>query len=74
MAQKKYNKKNVIIGVVGGFITLVILVVGTILSNIGARDDAENAGRSISLLYLSELAELPLTSKITKKLFRPPLI
>ena len=57
MAQKKYNKKNVIIGVVGGFITLVILVVGTILSNIGARDDAENAGRSISLLYLSELAE-----------------
>ena len=57
MARKKYDRRNVIIGISGGFITLVILVVGTILSNIGAREDAENAAHSVSLLYLSELAE-----------------
>ena len=57
MEKKKYDKRNITIGIIGGAITLVILVVGTILSFFGAQKDSEKAVRSVSLLYLSELSE-----------------
>ena len=45
-----------IIAAIGGLLLVLILVVGTILIGQRARDDTEKAVRSVSLLYLDELA------------------
>ena len=52
------GKKNrtVQIVVVGGIIVAAILVVGTILVGQSAQRDAQDAARSVSLMYLDELA------------------
>ena len=53
------NKKQssiVRMALLGGIIVAVILVLGTLWTGRSARRDAENAVRSVSLLYLDELA------------------
>ena len=44
------------ITVIGGLAVLIILIAGTILTTKGARNDTEEAVRTVSLLYLDELA------------------
>ena len=52
------NRKNAttLIAVTGSIVLLLILVVGTLLTGGSARIDTESAVRSVSLLYLDELA------------------
>ena len=50
------KKRTTIIAVVVGFVLIFILVVGTIWTGSMARADTESAVRSVSLLYLDELA------------------
>ena len=52
------NRKNrtTLIAAVGGIVLLIILVFGTIWVGRTARTDTESAVRSVSLLYLDELA------------------
>ncbi|MBP5728129.1 MAG: cache domain-containing protein, partial [Clostridia bacterium] len=54
----KNERKNltVRIAVIGGIIVAVILVIGTIWMGQSARRDTDDAARSVSLLYLDELA------------------
>ncbi|MBE6016412.1 MAG: response regulator [Lachnospiraceae bacterium] len=54
----KQNRKNntAVIAIVGSLIIAVILVVGTIWMGARARRDTEESVRSVSLLYLDELA------------------
>ena len=52
--QKKSNITG--IAVIGGIIVLIILVAGTVWIAKSARDDTEKAVRTVSLLYLDELA------------------
>ncbi len=52
------NRKNntTLITVIGGIVLALILIVGTIWTGNSARRDTESAVRSVSLLYLDELA------------------
>ena len=50
------RKNTVTIGIIGGVIVMLILVLGTIFMGMAARRDTEQAVRSVSLLYLDELA------------------
>ena len=52
------NRKNAttLIAVTGSIVLVLILVVGTLLTGGSARIDTESAVRSVSLLYLDELA------------------
>ena len=54
----KNERKNltVRIAVIGGIIVAAILVIGTIWMGQSARRDTDDAARSVSLLYLDELA------------------
>ena len=52
----KDNKNTVRIAVIGGIIVAFILVFGTIWMGRSARRDTQEAVRSVSLLYLDELA------------------
>ena len=54
--EKKGNNRTARIAVVGGLIVIVILVLGTFWIEHGARDNTDAAVRSVSLLYLDELA------------------
>ena len=58
MKQENIQKKSNITGiaVIGGIIVLIILVAGTVWIAKSARDDTEKAVRTVSLLYLDELA------------------
>ena len=49
------NKKGLYTAVAGGVLIVAILVLGTFWSGQRARQDAENAARSVSSLYLDEL-------------------
>ncbi|MBR1584032.1 MAG: response regulator [Clostridia bacterium] len=53
---KVKRSKTVMIAVIGGVIVMLILVLGTIWMGQSARQDTEEAVRSVSLLYLDELA------------------
>ena len=50
------RKRTTLISVIGGIILVVILVFGTIWTGRSAQRDTEQAVRSVSLLYLDELA------------------
>ena len=50
------KNKTTLIAVIGGIVLILILVVGTIWTGSKAREDTESAVRSVSLLYLDELA------------------
>ena len=50
------QRRTATIALVGGIIVMLILVVGTIWMGQGAKRDTEKAVRSVSLLYLDELA------------------
>ncbi|MBR3016953.1 MAG: hypothetical protein IKH57_07745 [Clostridia bacterium] len=57
MNSKEYRSKNTIaVAVAGGLIVMLVLVLGTIWMGQNARRDTETAVRSVSLLYLDELA------------------
>ena len=56
MAKKLDGKKSLIIGIVGGVVALGVLVTGAVTSNIAATRDVEQASKSVSALYLNELA------------------
>ncbi len=53
---KGRNNHTVIVAAVGGVVVMLILVLGTMWMGQIARRDTENAVRSVSLLYLDELA------------------
>ena len=53
---KAKRSNTVVIAVIGGVIVMLILVLGTIWMGQSARRDTETAVRSVSLLYLDELA------------------
>ena len=54
---KEHKPKNTAaVAVVGGLIVILVLVLGTIWMGQSARRDTETAVRSVSLLYLDELA------------------
>jgi len=55
MAHKKVNQTT-LIAIIGSLMVAVILVAGTIWMGSRARQDTEDAVRSVSLLYLDELA------------------
>ena len=55
MESKKRNLTTPI-AIVGGALVLIILVLGTVWMGQSARHDTEQAARSVSLLYLDELA------------------
>ena len=50
------KKRTMLIAVIGGIALVLILVVGSIWTGSMARSDTESAVRSVSLLYLDELA------------------
>ena len=50
------KNRTTVIAVTGSIILILILVVGTIWTGHSARTDTESAARSVSLLYLDELA------------------
>ena len=50
------QNKTVIIAVIGGIVVALLLVLGTFWMGQSARHDTEQAVRSVSLLYLDELA------------------
>ena len=52
------TRKNysAVIAIIGSLILAVVLVAGTIWMGVGAKRDTEDAVRSVSLLYLDELA------------------
>ena len=50
------SKNTAVITIVGSLILAVILVAGTIWMGVSAKRDTEDAVRSVSLLYLDELA------------------
>ena len=50
------NSRSRIIAVAGVVALMLILVLGTVWTGRRARIDTENAARSVSLLYLDELA------------------
>ena len=57
MGGKGYKARNTLaVAVAGGLIVMLILVLGTIWMGQHARRDTETAVRSVSLLYLDELA------------------
>ena len=54
---KEHRPKNTaVVVVIGGLIVILVLVLGTIWMGQSARRDTETAVRSVSLLYLDELA------------------
>ena len=53
---KGRNNHTVVVAAVGGVVVMLILVLGTMWMGQIARRDTENAVRSVSLLYLDELA------------------
>ena len=55
MESKKRNLTTPV-AIVGGVLVLIILVLGTVWMGQSARHDTEQAARSVSLLYLDELA------------------
>ena len=57
MNSRKLNKRNTVaVAVIGSIIVMLVLVLGTIWTGQNARRDTETAVRSVSLLYLDELA------------------
>ena len=50
------SKKTVAVAVIGGLIVILVLVIGTVRMGQKAKQDTEDAVRSVSLLYLDELA------------------
>ncbi len=50
------NQKTTLIAAIGGTFLVLILIVGTALSGRSAKTGTESAARSVSLLYLDELA------------------
>ena len=50
------SKNIAVITIVGSLILAVILVAGTIWMGVSAKRDTEDAVRSVSILYLDELA------------------
>ena len=54
--EKRRRKLTALIAAVGGVLVVLILLVGTILMGQSARNDTAEAVRSVSLLYLDELA------------------
>ena len=54
---KTKKSSTLVIAAVGGVIVMLILVLGTIWMGQSARQDTEEAVRSVSLLYLDELAD-----------------
>ena len=57
MITKGFKLKNTVaVTIVGGIIVMLVLVLGTIWMGQNARRDNEEAVRSVSLLYLDELA------------------
>ncbi len=53
---KARNKPVMVIAIVGGLIVMLIMVAGTFLTGQKARNDTEDAVRTVSLLYMEELA------------------
>ncbi len=56
MVKQAKRNRTVTIAVIGSVILAVILVLGTVWMGYNAKKDAEEAVRSVSLLYLDELA------------------
>ena len=54
---KARNKPVMAIAIIGGLIVMLIMVAGTFLTGQKARNDTEDAVRTVSLLYMDELAE-----------------
>ena len=50
------RKNTLTIAVVGGLLVLIIFVLGTVWMTFEAKNDTDAAVRSVSLLYLDELA------------------
>ena len=55
MENRKHGTKSV--AIIGAILVLVILVAGTIITGHAAKEDTNKAVRSVSLLYLDELAD-----------------
>ena len=55
-SQKTGKRGTTLIALIGGVIVIAIFVLGTIWAGQGARQDTEQAVRTVSLLYLDELA------------------
>ena len=50
------KKTTTLIAIIGAIILVLIMVLGTIWTGRNAKNDTESAVRSVSLLYLDELA------------------
>lgn len=55
MKTRNNNRRIRLLALIGGIITLVILVVGTVISGISATKNAETAAQNVSQFYLTEL-------------------
>ncbi|MBQ4249010.1 MAG: hypothetical protein II705_03095, partial [Clostridia bacterium] len=56
MEQRKRSNMTARIAVIGGILVLVILILGTLWTGRSAQRDTADAVRSVSTLYLDELA------------------